>query len=77
MDATGYRELEAFLAHAMDAVILVNDFDYAEAEYLDEPADLAAMAATVATGGPASRRPTTARTRWPRWPRSPAPGRCG
>ena len=27
MDATGYRELEAFLAHAMDAVILVNDFD--------------------------------------------------
>jgi predicted dehydrogenase len=27
MDATGYRELEAFLTHAMDAVILVNDFD--------------------------------------------------
>jgi predicted dehydrogenase len=27
LDATGYRELEAFLDHAMDAVILVNDFD--------------------------------------------------
>jgi predicted dehydrogenase len=26
-DATAYRDLEPFLAHAMDAVILVNDFD--------------------------------------------------
>ena len=27
LDATAYRGLEAFLGHAMDAVILVNDFD--------------------------------------------------
>jgi predicted dehydrogenase len=27
LDAAGYRELEAFLDHPMDAVILVNDFD--------------------------------------------------
>jgi predicted dehydrogenase len=27
LDATAYRDLEAFLEHAMDAVILVNDFD--------------------------------------------------
>jgi predicted dehydrogenase len=27
LGAAGYRDVEAFLAHAMDAVILVNDFD--------------------------------------------------
>ena len=27
LDTAGYRDVEAFLDHPMDAVILVNDFD--------------------------------------------------
>jgi GFO/IDH/MocA oxidoreductase family protein len=145
LDVTGYQDVEPFLDHAMDAVILVNDFDqhapvaigalerdlnvlsetaacrtlaegvalieaaehasgvymfaenypylpftqemrrrhqagdigeirYAEAEYLDDPADLAAMATTGPTGGPTPPPPPTAPTPWPRSPPSPAPG---
>jgi predicted dehydrogenase len=54
----------------------IGEVRYAEAEYLDEPADLAWLVNDRAHWRARTPPPTTAPTRWPRSPRSPALGRC-
>jgi hypothetical protein len=49
---------------------------YAEAEYLDEPADLASMVDDRAHWRARTPATTTASTLWPQWRPSPGPGRC-
>jgi predicted dehydrogenase len=53
----------------------IGEVRYAEAEYLDEPADLASMVDDPAHWRARTPPPTTAPTPWPRSPPSPGPGR--
>jgi predicted dehydrogenase len=54
----------------------IGDVRYAEAEYLDEPADLTSMGNDRTHWRARTPPPPTAPTRWPRSPPSPGPGRC-